>query len=36
MEAVGAAASIIQLASVGLILAKTLYSLYDEVLSGNK
>lgn len=36
MEAVGAAASIIQLASVGLTLAKTLYSLYDEVSSGNK
>lgn len=36
MEAVGVAASIIQLASVGLTLAKTLYSLYDEVSSGNR
>jgi len=36
METVGAAASIIQLASVGLTLAKALYSLYDEVSSGNK
>ena len=36
MEVVGAAASIIQLASVGLTLAKTLYSICDEVASGNK
>lgn len=36
METVGAAAAIIQLAGVGLTLAKTLYSLYGEGASGNE
>lgn len=36
MEAVGTAASIIQLASFGLKLAKTLYSLCDEGASGSE
>ncbi|RJE21245.1 hypothetical protein PHISCL_06427 [Aspergillus sclerotialis] len=36
MEAVGTAAAIIQLAGVGLALAKTLYSLYGEGASSNE
>lgn len=36
MEAVGTAAAIIQLAGVGLALAKTLYRVSDEISSGKK
>ncbi|GAD95161.1 conserved hypothetical protein [Paecilomyces variotii No. 5] len=36
MEAIGAAAAIIQLAGVGLALAQTLYKICDEGLSRNK
>ncbi|KAJ6094586.1 hypothetical protein N7467_002099 [Penicillium canescens] len=36
MEAVGTAAAIIQLAGVGLTLAKTLYQVSDEISSAGK
>lgn len=36
MEVVGTAASIIQLAGAGFVLAKTLYALYDHGASGNE
>lgn len=36
MDVVGSAAAIVQLAGVGLTLAKTLYSLYEEGPAGNE
>ncbi|OKP15003.1 hypothetical protein PENSUB_3398 [Penicillium subrubescens] len=36
MDVVGSAAAIIQLAGVGLTLAKTLYNLYDKGPAGNE